>query len=219
MMTNKIELPEIDDAIIDSIADPAIADLAEEIADLGLDSVLAEGPLQDAPIIGWLIKIGKAGNYVKERFFRKKVIRFLTCLNEISKEERQKFHDEMNKDKKSKRKHGEELLILLERLDFIEKVEILAKAFSAYIQGKISRIRFQEFAASIERCFPADFANIVSGDVSSSAVDSSVAVRLSACGLLEIEQMPSIPSPEARNIYRFTKLGSDMRKYVFGCAE
>ncbi len=66
-------------------------------------------------------------------------------------EDRRKFVTKMNNSKKQKQKVGENLLLILEKLDNMEKPRILGNAFKAYIEEKIDDIDFVKISSIINR--------------------------------------------------------------------
>ncbi|RRB06316.1 hypothetical protein [Larkinella rosea] len=107
-----------------------------------LDSTMEDGMLKEMPIIGIATKILNAGKLVRDRIFYNKVVKFFKNIGHYSDKEKADFFERHNKDESARQRLGEQIVIYLDKFDNLEKPVLLAKAYGAYIQGKIS---FPEF--------------------------------------------------------------------------
>ena len=149
-----------DKSISKSLVSGGGAGLLTDWGELALDQFLEEGLLKDIPLLGSLVKMYKSGANVKEFLFSKKVEKFLNKLSGASKEEVNTFNDKINSDPKFKSRVAEHLTLLLDRIDDIEKAELLAKAFSGFIKGKLTFDKFRRIARAIERCMIDDLKEV-----------------------------------------------------------
>lgn len=202
------------DVIAETIADPASKDIATDAAEMVLDSELSDGLLKEIPVVKWLAIVADLRSNFSNRLFAAKLLEFLNALKDIPEAERQSFANRLEKEEGFKQKVGKQLFITLERLDDLEKPKLLAKAFRAYITGKIDNKTFRELSAVIDRCFFDDLPHLKTGDINSFYSDSAVRVRLASCGALEVESVPGIATSEAKPRYRNTRLGDLMREHV-----
>ncbi|MDQ7024584.1 MAG: hypothetical protein Q9P01_12045 [Anaerolineae bacterium] len=145
----------IEDVMVDSIAIGKVRDLVSDIAEVGLDSILDSGLLKDFPLIGIIAKTVGAAFAIRDRIFAKKVLSFLAQLDDIPQHKKQEFVDSL-KDAKERRKVGETLILLIDRLDDIGKAEILGRLFSAHIEQKISYDDFRRLSTIVSRVFIQD---------------------------------------------------------------
>lgn len=179
----------IEDAMIDSLAIDKVSDLIGDIAEVGLDAILDDGLLKDIPLIGVIAKTVGAAFAIRDRIFAKKVLQFLAQLDDIPQHKKQEFVDSL-KDKKERRKTGETLILLIDRLDDIDKAEILGRLFSAYIEQKVSYDDFRRLSTIISRVFMPDLQLILkeySRAKQGRTIDPSfVHEELSSVGLMEI---------------------------------
>ncbi len=146
-------LPEI---IVDSTVDENISSLGVEITELGFDSLLEEGALKDIPVIGVVVKSIGAVISIRDRLFLKKVARFLFALKNISIKKRESFRQKLEDDPEFRRKVGDTLVMVLDRLDDLEKPEMLAKAFKFFMEGKINSHDFQRLSSAIDKAYIGD---------------------------------------------------------------
>lgn len=113
-----------------------LAPVAQELAEITIDSVLKEGVLKEIPIIGFLLSLWKAQSSVREILYLKKLSCFLRQLSKASIEERQLFVESTLKTDKSKEQFGETILHLIEQASSSEKTELYGRFFLAHIQGE-----------------------------------------------------------------------------------
>ena len=130
-----------------------LSGVSADYLELGLDSILDDGLLKDIPVVNSIISLYKTGVNLRERFLIKKLLVFLTSLADTAIEDRIEF---IRKHEKESAKIGEELIILLDRLDHVNKPEYVAKLFKHYLNEDISLIVYQRLCQIIDRCFIED---------------------------------------------------------------
>lgn len=140
----------IEKAFIDSIPSDSLKDLSSDYSELLLDSLLNDGILKEIPVFGTLFKIFKVGSGIKDYMFSKKILIFLSKLNEVSLEKREQFYNKIENDPKIKQKLGENILLLLEKQNDYVKAKLLANSFNAFIREEISYNRFMDLAYAID---------------------------------------------------------------------
>jgi hypothetical protein len=205
----------LENAVLESAINADLTDLTAELSEKFLGGFLnGDSPLKDVPVFGLPIKILRCRDHISNYFFSKKILSFLLHTKDISDEEKQKFNEEMEREPKYKAKVAEELLFKLERLDAIEKAPLLAKAFSLLVKDVLHFEGFQEITMAIDRSFLRDLAYLKNGNINNRLTDSTIAVRLSSCGLMEIQAVPGIPAPGAKNRYKLTELGESFRDLI-----
>ncbi|WP_289658319.1 hypothetical protein [Flavobacterium panacagri] len=126
--------------------------LTAEYGEVFLDSFLAEGIAKDIPILNSIIAAFKTTASVKDMLFAKKIVRFLTQINDIPEEEREKMINEIDGSQKNRIKIGEKLLYILDKCDDHEKAELVGILFKAFLQNKISYSDFLLCNLVIEKC-------------------------------------------------------------------
>ncbi len=106
---------ELGESLIDSIIEPN-TDVATDISELVIDGLL-EGIIsetaQGIPIIKGVVGIAKAGIGIKDFFFLKKLMRFLSGVNPADKEIYQKLDEAYKNNSKAKKDLGEQVLMLI----------------------------------------------------------------------------------------------------------
>ncbi len=140
-----------ENAIVESIAAENLEDLAADSFEAVLDSLVADGPLKDIPIIGSVLKIYRAGADIREAMFVRKLIRFLYCLHDVPENDRRKFVRKMDADPELKQELGEKLIIVLDRLDDLKKADLVAAALRARMNEQITLKDFHALMVVIDR--------------------------------------------------------------------
>lgn len=130
-----------------------ITDLSSELLEVGIDQILDEGILRDIPILGTAIRIADIAKSVRDRLFLYKVQLFLNASDRISQAEREKFKQKLDNEPEFREKVGETLLLIIERLDSLEKPALLARLFSHLIRENITLSEFRRLAYAIDIAF------------------------------------------------------------------
>jgi hypothetical protein len=201
------------DSLIELVANSEAVDAAVDLAEIGLDEFLDDGLLKDVPVLGTVIKLCKTGSGISGYLFTRKLFRFLKHFNEISEEQRREFAAKLDEDPKEKRKVQDHLLLVIERLDDIDKADLVAATFQGYLLGQANLAELRALLSAIDRCFISDLKHLVAAD-RPARYPADAAVRLSACGLLELRVIPSIPHEQAPNEYSTTQFGHHFRAVV-----
>jgi hypothetical protein len=140
--TEKLRLEE---GLVASIKRQDLRATMADLAKTGLDQLI--------PGLGLLLNLPKTWGGVRDYIFARKVIRFLTSVGEIPLEERERFLAKIEQQGK-RRQLGDTLLLLLDRLDDLEKPEVLARLFAAYMRGRYDFPTFRRLSTALERISP-----------------------------------------------------------------
>jgi hypothetical protein len=175
----------IEQNLIQTIASSELQNISEDFLELGLDSVMNEGILKDIPVIGSITKMYSFGLQINGRILEKKILKFFFELNKINEQERRIFVTTICSDTKRAKKLGEHLLILLDRIDDMQKPRILAKIFSAYIEEKIDYEMFLRLSSILDKSFLSDLLKL--SDYNKLQVGSFTTIALENIGLVNLE--------------------------------
>jgi hypothetical protein len=148
-------------SLIKTLGTSDLSSISEDLIEVGLDSLLQDGILKDIPIIGTIIGVGKSVISIRDKFLTRKVLDFLQGLNNISDEERRKFLKDIDGDTNYQRRVGENLVMLLDRLDDLNKPAMVVKLFRSYLRDEITYNEFLWFASVIERAFINDLVGLL----------------------------------------------------------
>lgn len=148
--------------IVESVYSPELNQLGLDVAEVAFDALLDDGILKDLPIIGSIVTLFKGAMDFRDRIFVAKIARFLFNLTSTPSEQRESFKREINQNAKFKQKVGASLVLILDRLDDIEKTDFLAKCFRTYLCNNISFDQFRRLSAAIDIAFIDDLKTICS---------------------------------------------------------
>lgn len=137
-----------------------LKDITRDDIEILIDMSIDDGLLKDIPIIGNLFSVINISQKIKDWFFYKKIHKFLFSLASIENEKRTKFIEQIG-NSNDKKKIGEELIFMIERLDHIEKSLYLGILFKAYILEEINYYKFTFLANVIDRIFISDLNNFL----------------------------------------------------------
>lgn len=190
-----------------SLACELAADIVEPFVDLLFD----EGVLKEIPILGAGIKVAGAASSVSDGLLLRKLRKFLEPVGKVPQEQRRAFADKVNGSPDFRTKIGEQIIVIVARLDDIEKSDFLGWLFTQVVIERLSYNKFREMAMAIDRCFFDDFNHLeLDAGYGPAHYGPSVASRLIGCGMLEIYSIPTIKAGDAPNKYRLTDLGTNL---------
>ncbi|GGH16816.1 hypothetical protein [Mucilaginibacter phyllosphaerae] len=134
-------------------------DVGIDYAELGFDDLLNDGVLKEIPVIKTLISIAKIGINVKEKFFIKKLLTFLKELHSggALSDKSNDFKNKFGSDSKYREKVTEQIMIFLDAHLTIEKSKILAKLFTAHVEGKFDWNHFVNLSTCLNSLYPQSF--------------------------------------------------------------
>ncbi|WP_301929417.1 DUF2013 domain-containing protein [Ferruginibacter sp.] len=138
--------------ILDSVVSETLTEISTEILEAGIDQLIENELLKDIPILGIGYKTYNLAKKITEHFLIKKILKFLFHLKDISQDKREKFIKELEKKKQSKTV-SEKLLIALNRLDDLNKADIIGKLFKALIENDITQEEFFRLSSYVDHAY------------------------------------------------------------------
>jgi hypothetical protein len=168
-----------------------LGEVGVDLTEVAIDALLDEGVIRDVPIVGSLKALFSAAVNIKDYFYLKKVLIFLSELKESSKEEREDFVTHNFASDSQVNAVGEKLLLLLERSDDIEKARIYGKIIRHSILNNITRDRAFRLCYMVDKVYLKDvsvliehFSQTRNTEVSPEDMDPFIAFELQKAGLL-----------------------------------
>ena len=140
----------ISNSLVDTIKDSKSLTIASDSIGLSFDNIISNELIQEIPIINRTINIYKGVLSIRDQLFIIKLLKFLYSLNSVSNEKREEFVDKISKDTEFKQKLGEHVILILDKLNDVDKAKIIGKLFSLYIEEKISFHNFKRLSAGID---------------------------------------------------------------------
>lgn len=170
-------------SFIETLKDSDLKELAANFSEIGLDKILEEGLFKDIPVISTFQKIFNVTKNISNYFFAKKLLKFLSGVSTIPFKERQKLIQQIDLDKNSAKKLGGTILLLLDRMDHMDKPQLMANAFKAFLQGRIDIDCFLKLSHAIDRIM-IYYLPYLKNFYNSKKITPDAEQHLALCGLL-----------------------------------
>ena len=217
MNPEDIEEKNLGASLIESVGASSLSEIAGEAAEIALDSTLKDGLLKDIPVFGWFFKAYSAYHSITDRMFLKKVALFLSGVSEASENEREKFRNDLNNDVEFRKKVGENLLLLINKHERLEKSYLLGKLMAKVIEEKCSNELFLRLAAALDRATVEDLEDLKKHWQSIKNLPESVQQGLYKCGLLDMKinavATDIMPHVSASINYKLNIVGEKLIEY------
>ncbi len=164
-----------------------VEDLAGELLEVSLDSLIKNAVLRDIPIVSTFIDLYKVGHTLHELADYRKLTRFIYEFNQgiNDEKERQFYRNALTDDLDRRSKEIEHILILINRQLYEEQSANLARLFISYLDGLIDWYEFLKYSQTLEDFLPGDLEELLKGDrldLPNSSIPDSL-LRLSSMGL------------------------------------
>jgi len=136
----------IEESLVKTLKESDFSKLSNDISGVILDEIA-----KSIPVIGTIQSLSKIHLNIKDFIFAKKLLKFLASFSDISSEKRIKLIKKLEDDDNFQQKVGEYIIIILDRLDDLQKPVLVAKAFRAYLENKIDGIQLQRINYGIDK--------------------------------------------------------------------
>ena len=183
-------LTNLENSLEASVVSENLVESFGSVSEALMDSKIPDGVLQNIPFFDVLYKFGKAFLSIRDHFFAKKVLKFLFEIKEITTEERIIFLKDI--ETKTGQKAGEVLLMLIERLDNMEKVKIISNLFKAKVNNSITIGNFLRLSSIVDKAYIYDLKKLNSFVSTTGYYIEDVSESLYGLGLLYIVPISEI---------------------------
>jgi hypothetical protein len=156
MKNNNPTITEIEQSIERTLEISDLANIDIDLAEVTIDSIMNDGLLKDLPIVSSIVGLTKLGIKTRDFLLLKKILKFLTQLDSTTNDERQKFIRDVETNETYNKKVGLALILILDKLEDLEKPEILGKLLTASIKGIIDYQTFLRLSYLIQKLFIPD---------------------------------------------------------------
>lgn len=109
------------------------------------------GALKEIPAFKWLAIVDTGLRSYRDHLLVQKLLRFLHELRDIPDHEREAFSAQLDEDPAERERIGEQLFLLLERHDDMEKPSLLGLAWREYLRGNVTLDQYERLARAIDR--------------------------------------------------------------------
>lgn len=199
-------------------------DIGIDFLEMALDEVTDNEFVKDIPVVGTIIKLGKAAITINDRRMIKKMLIFVREINNsnLSEEELQTHYEKLEKDPKEAQKELEYIIAILDKQIEYEKSKLHAKLYIAYLKRNIDWARFNCFSDILDRLVLYDLDTL--RDIydkysygENEAPDVAQMSRLSSLGLVQFFNGTVVMVGKNKNIRgRITSEGKVFCEILFG---
>lgn len=146
----------IEEGLVVAIAKSDVKSIGIDIAEISLDAFLKDGLAKDIPVVSWLCAGYRIYDTISDRILGKKILNFLSGVEEASQEKRQEFITSLE-DPKKLHEVGEQLLLMISKYDDFRKAKLLGYFFAALTEGEVTIDEFYRIATIIDKVYFDDF--------------------------------------------------------------
>jgi hypothetical protein len=137
-------------ALTASVVKENISTIAQDIAQIALDTALDEGLLKEIPIVSWFFRAGAIGRGIRDRLFLKKLASFLREASRISPEGRGAFAKRLADEPEFAERCGESALMLIDKLSSSSKSRLMGFTLRRFAEGAIDEVILSRIYAALE---------------------------------------------------------------------
>jgi hypothetical protein len=150
----------IGNSLTETLKGTDLPSVTGDLGEVAIDALLNEGALKDIPVISTIRGLWQTGIAVRDYIFLQKLLRFLEELGDVSHQERVKMIEQLEQDSSYPQDVGENIILLLDKLDHLEKAKLVGRAFSAYCKGYIDSNTLERLIVSIDRIVLRDISHL-----------------------------------------------------------
>ena len=146
---------------MDVVSSKEATDVVAGMGEALLDQQVSAGLLRDIPVVGSLVGVVRAVGAIRDGFFMRKLARFASELGEVSDEDRYQFRQQIETDPELRSDVGENLLLMIERMDDVQKAPLAGRIFAAFLRRRVDRSQMRRLLVGLDRAFYADIVSLV----------------------------------------------------------
>ena len=141
-----------------------VLELTAEGAEIALKQAVDNSVLSEVPIVGSIVKLFGIGASIRDRLYTEKVRQFLVAMNEVPEEKRLKFRKAVVAGHEESERLVQKILLVIESQSDVEKSELIANFFLAYLDGVMDNAEFRRALDVIAAYFLDDLMQFLKGD-------------------------------------------------------
>lgn len=147
--------------ILEWIESTELSEIVTNLLEATIDIFHEDGLIRDLPIAGTILKTLQLSGRIRDYLFLRKTGYFLYEIQSIPQEKRQRFLARIEASQKAQNRIGENLILLLERQDAMQKASMLGLVYKAFMEEKISKIELEQLSIAIDRLKISDIISLV----------------------------------------------------------
>lgn len=128
-------------------------ELSGDIAELTVDQFIENDLLKEIPFFSVFYKSIKTAQGIRDALFAMKVYKFIKEFQKIKEIQKSKFFDKITSDRKERIRVGQTLIMILDKIDDVDKTELIANLFAAYIKSDLTKSEFIQLCSIVEKAF------------------------------------------------------------------
>lgn len=184
-----------------------LSGLGVDFLEQGIDSLIESETLSRIPVVGLLTAIWKTKRDVHSYLLLKKIVSFLYEFKNIPEEDRETMVCRLEKDDGFAENVGEQVILLLDRLDHFQKPALIARAFRSYVEGKIDVSELNRLNSVIDQVVYGDLRFL--GDyLAGTQIPRAVLQSYAMCGLVYV------PEAHASTEFRPTETAKKLYEHI-----
>jgi hypothetical protein len=193
-----------------AMADNPILEAALENIEAVVDTLTTNELVREIPVVGTVVKLLRGARDIRDRLFAAKLLRFIQNLESVSDETKERIRRKITDNPDEARKVGEIVIVIVERVTALEKADLIAILFLAYIDGQIDVTEFRRLCAVIDQAFLDDLLELLNRREAPSKSKDAFMQHLSATGL--VRPVPGQTIGELGELfYEATRLARKLR--------
>ena len=159
--------------------DRPILEAVLQNVEIAVDAITANDAVASIPVIGTAFKLCKGFDDLRSKAFAAKLARFFSVGALSTPKAKAAIVAKVQSSSEEARKVGETLFLVLDRFIDLDKPELLAKLFVAYLGGAITALELQRLAQAIDIAHGNDLSDLINADASVVNGNASDATYLS----------------------------------------
>ena len=212
----------LENSLFETLTDNSV-ELGGEITELTIDQFIDNDLLKEIPFFSIFYKSLKTVQGLREALFAMKVYKFITEFGRIKQKEKEKLLNKITSDKREKIKVGQTLIMILEKIDDLDKMQIIANLFAAYIKLEITKSEFIQLCSIVQNAY-LDYLLLFAKKKSYDDLSLDIQSNLSSFGLMtpivnDLKSMYGssviIENNDYMIVYVVSSIGMKMKKYAF----
>ncbi|MFR9546123.1 MAG: hypothetical protein SNJ29_11170 [Rikenellaceae bacterium] len=144
-----------------TLAKSDLSTLMKDGVELSIDSLMDDGIAKDIPVVGTIVGLIKSSQNIGNWLFLKKILAFLTKLESVDRQQREKMINKIDNSKTYRKKVGDQLLFIIDSCEDDIKAEYIAVLFKAFINEEVTYDDFMKGSSIINRLTTVDFDRFV----------------------------------------------------------
>lgn len=159
------EIKRISNSLEETLKDSDLQSVTIDLAETFTDTMIFDGILKDIPVFGTVLGLTKFAISLNDRLLIKKLIYFISELNKIDKEKRNRLISEIDSSEKEQIKVGEKLLYIIDKSDDHLTAKYVAIIFKAFLNEYISYSDFLRGSTIIQKLIIQDLELFIESDI------------------------------------------------------